>query len=129
MAARLRGDDLAVQLEAVQRVGLQPSPRYHLDPLPAVLATAALAVLLFAAFASPSAKQPNSLPWWVGPTAGWLSGALGVLWWLGLRFIQWKGRWELHTSRVPLIEIDGEGNAIQRVELVEHKRIPVNGNN
>ena len=100
-----------------------------LDPLPAVLATAALAFLLFAAFAPPSAKQPNSLPWWVGPTAGWLSGALGIFWWLGLRFIQWKGRWELHISRVPLIEIDGEGNAIQRVELVEHQRIPANGDN
>jgi amino acid transporter len=100
-----------------------------LDPLPAVLAPAALALLLFGAFAPPTVKQPNSLAWWVGPTAGWLSGFLGVLWWLGLRFVQWKGRWELYTLRTPLIDIDREGNAIQRVELVEHRRIPVNSGN
>ena len=94
-----------------------------LDPLPAVLATATLAFLLFAAFVPPRANESNSLPWWVGPAAGWLSVGLGILWWLGLQFVQWKGRWELVTTRTPLIDII-EGNAIQRLELVEHRRDP-----
>jgi hypothetical protein len=95
-----------------------------LDPLPAVLATAALGFLLFAAFAQPSALREGSLRWWVGPTVGWLIGILGIIWWLGLQFVQWKGRWELRTRRVPYIEIDEEGIPIQKAELVEHERIP-----
>jgi amino acid transporter len=98
-----------------------------LDPLPAVLATAALGLLLFSAFTQPSVSQKNSLPWWVGPTVGWSIGTFGVLWWLGLQFVQWKGRWKLETRRVPYIEIDEEGNPIQKAELVEHERIPVVG--
>ncbi|KAI9860210.1 MAG: hypothetical protein M1813_006320 [Trichoglossum hirsutum] len=98
-----------------------------LDPLPVVLATAALGFLLFSAFAPPSVSQKGSLKWWVGPTVGWLIGTFGVIWWLGLQFIQWRGRWELSTRRVPYIEIDEEGNPIQKAELVEHERIPVMG--
>jgi amino acid transporter len=97
------------------------------NPLPAVLATAALGFLLFAAFAPPSETGPDSLPWWVGPTVGWSSVIIGVLWWLGLWIVQWKGRWVLNTRRVPYVEMDEEGNAIQRAELVEYERIPVVG--
>lgn len=98
-----------------------------LDPLPTVLAVASLSLIVFASFVRPSNVEPGSLPYYVGPTVGWLSVTLGIIWWLGLKYVQWKGRWELHTRRVPYIEIDEDGNYIQKVEFVEHERIPVVG--
>jgi L-asparagine transporter-like permease len=101
--------------------------RPWLDPLPAVVATASLAFLLFAAFARPSYGKETGWSWWVGPTVGWGSVLLGVAWWGGLQFVQWAGRWELQTKRLPIIEIDEDGQAIQKAELVEHIRVPVEG--
>ncbi|KAM7224585.1 amino acid transporter [Rhypophila decipiens] len=113
------------------------------DPLPAIVATVSLAFLLFAAFVPGSltnarSKHPGSgndydedntgeIAWWIGPLVGWGSVGLGVLWWLGLRFVQWSGRWELETKRLPVVEIDAHGQAIQRAELVEHNHVPVGG--
>lgn len=113
-----------------------------LDPLPAVVATFSLAFLLLAAFAPGTAttratgdvavggdgsNNEGDLPWWIGPTVGWASVGLGVLWWLGLQFVQWSGRWQLETRRLPVVEIDSDGQAIQRAELVEHNHVPVGG--
>jgi hypothetical protein len=87
-----------------------------LDPLPTIIACATLAFILFATFAPPSL-----------PTIGWAVTLLGVFWWLGLRFVQWKGRWELVVRRIPYIEIDYNGEPIQKAEFVEHEHIPVLG--
>ncbi|KAK3368785.1 amino acid permease-domain-containing protein [Podospora didyma] len=95
-----------------------------LDPLPAVVATLALGFLLIAAFVA-SGDDRQSLRYWIGPTVGWVGGVgLGVIWWVGLWFLQWSGRWRLETKRFPFIEIDEDGQAIQRAELVEHNKVP-----
>ncbi len=98
-----------------------------LDPIPAVVATVALTYLLVAAFVPPSWEKQAGWAWWVGPTVGWGSAMLGVLWWCGLRLVQWAGRWELQTQRLPVVEIDEDGQAIQKAELVEHIKVPVEG--
>lgn len=103
-----------------------------LDPLPAVVATFSLFFLLVAALVpgtttNSAPGNEGDLPWWIGPFVGWASLGLGVLWWLGLRFIQWHGRWELEIRRMPVVEIDADGQAIQRAELVEHNHVPVGG--
>ncbi|RYP74152.1 hypothetical protein DL771_003210 [Monosporascus sp. 5C6A] len=98
-----------------------------LDPLPAVVATVSLAFLLFAAFLKPSEGKERGWPWWVGPTVGMGSAVLGIVWWGGLQFVQWAGRWELQTKRLPVVEIDEDGQAIQKAELVEHIMVPVEG--
>jgi len=102
--------------------------RPWLDPLPNLVACAALGFILFATFAPPSVSRPKEeLPYWCGPVTGWAVTFLGVVWWLGLRFVQWKGRWELLVRRVPYIEIDHQGEPIQKAEFVEHERIPIVG--
>ncbi|KAK3369320.1 amino acid/polyamine transporter I [Lasiosphaeria ovina] len=101
--------------------------RPWLDPLPAFIATAALAFMLTTAFVPPSDRDQDAVPNWIGPTVGWASIGLGVLWYLGLLFVQWAGRWKLETKRLPVVEIDEDGQAIQRAELVEHNHIPTEG--
>ncbi|KAK4183373.1 amino acid/polyamine transporter I [Podospora australis] len=98
-----------------------------LDPLPAVVATLSLAFLVIAAFVPPDQRKRTGWPSWVGPTVGWGSVALGVVWWCGVQFVQWAGRWELQTQRLPVVEIDEDGQAIQKAELVEHVKVPVEG--
>jgi amino acid transporter len=105
-----------------EKVGWRP----WLDPLPTLVACAALGFILFATFA-PLSTPEDVLPDWFGPLTGWAVTLLGVVWWLGLRFIQWKGRWELLVRRVPYIEIDHQGEPIQKAEFVEHERIPAVG--
>jgi amino acid transporter len=98
------------------------------DPLPTVVACAALGFILLATFAPPSVTRPgDELPYWCAPVIGWAVTLLGVFWWLGLRFVQWKGRWELVVRRIPYIEIDYNGEPIQKAEFVEHENIPVLG--
>ncbi|KAF2743492.1 amino acid transporter [Sporormia fimetaria CBS 119925] len=96
------------------------------DPLPTAVACAALTFILLATFAPPSvSRSDEELPYWAGPVIGWMVTLLGVLWWLGLRFVQWKGRFELQVRRVPYIEIDHNGEPVQKAEFVEHDRMPV----
>lgn len=98
-----------------------------LDPLPVVVATLFLAFLLVAAFARPSLAVQNLLPgvpWWVPPLVGLCSFLLGLAWWLGLRFVEWKGRRRLETKRLPYIEINADGVGTQKVEIVEHAWVP-----
>jgi len=100
----------------------------YLDPLPSVLASVALVFCLFAAFVPQKEGKNSGWPTWVGPTVGWASATLGVVWWCGLQFVQWAGRWELQTQRLPVVEIDEDGFAVQKAELVEHVHVPVEGN-
>jgi len=103
--------------------------RPWLDPLPTFVACAALTFLPFAIFARPSKIRPDDdLPYWVSPFVGWAVFLFGVMWWLGLRFMQWRGRWELVRRRVPYIEIDHLGEPVMMAEFVEHERVPVGGN-
>jgi len=96
-----------------------------LDPLHAVVASAALGFLLFATFAKPSDAEKQQPRWWVGPTSGWAITVGSVGWWLGLRFVQWRGRWRLRRERIPYVEVNEFGEAVQKAEVVECERIPV----
>ncbi|KAK4450195.1 amino acid permease-domain-containing protein [Podospora aff. communis PSN243] len=100
-----------------------------LDPLPVTVATVGLGFMLVAAFAKLSEGKQREWPWWVAPSVGVLASiGLGFLWWCGLQFVQWAGRWKLETQRLPVVEVDELGHAIQKAELVEHIRVPVEGN-
>jgi len=93
------------------------------DPIPSVIAASSLGFLLFASFVPPSVDRSGDKKWYmVGPTVGMFSAVLGLLWWLCLRFVQWRGRWELHVTRIPLIDMN---TGIQKVEKVEHDKVPV----
>jgi amino acid transporter len=96
-----------------------------LDPLHVVVASLALGFLLFATFAKPSNADQKTPPWWVGPMAGWAITVGSVGWWLGLRFAQWRGRWTLRRQRIPYVEVNEFGEAVQKAEIVECERIPV----
>lgn len=98
--------------------------RPWLDPVPAVIATVCLGFLLLAAFAKPSPGKEAGWPWWVGPTVGLGSAFLGVLWWCGLRFIRWYGRWKLVIDRIPIVRVR-EGVAVQVGEVVKHTSVAV----
>ena len=99
-----------------------------LDPLPVIVATLSLVFLLGAAFAPASEGKRSGWAWWVAPTVGCLASiGLGVAWWCGLQWVQWAGRWRLETQRLPVVEIDAQGHAVQKAELVEHIRVPVEG--
>lgn len=97
-----------------------------LGPIPAIMATASLAVLLFGSFAKPldGAVGPGDMPWWILPTIGWLVVLLGSVWWVGLQIVQWKRGKKLVRERVPFIEIDAKGQPIQRVEQVMWSWVP-----
>lgn len=94
-------------------------------PLPALFATISLAILLFGAFApSISITKFNDFASWILPTVSWLVILLGIGWWLGLQFVQWKRGEKLVRERIPFIEIDGTGEPIQKVEQVTWSWVP-----
>jgi amino acid transporter len=95
-----------------------------LDWVPSFVATAALAFLSVAVFVKPSQirEDEKSTPYWVKPLAGWLVLLLGVLWWAGLRFWQWKTRTRTEVYRRPHLHIDRAGGAVLKAELIEHRR-------
>ncbi|KAK3358028.1 amino acid permease-domain-containing protein [Lasiosphaeria hispida] len=101
--------------------------RPWLDPLPAIVGTFGLGFLLVAVFVPPTASKPDledgNLPYWVGPSVGWAAPLVGVVWWLGLRFVQWRGRWRLEVTRMPYIEVGAGGEFVQRAEVVEHEKV------
>lgn len=96
-----------------------------LDPLPTAVATGGLAFVLVAVFAPPNVDElgGRKLKYWVAPLTGWLAPFLGLMWWCGLRFVQWRGRWRLEVSRKPYIEADRDGEFVQRAEIVEHEKV------
>ncbi|KLU89727.1 hypothetical protein MAPG_08696 [Magnaporthiopsis poae ATCC 64411] len=95
-----------------------------LDWVPSFVATAVLAFLLVASFAKPSQIRNGgeALPYWVNPLIGLLVLVLGVLWWAGLRFWQWKTMTRTEVYRRPHLHINEFGRAEIKAELIVHKR-------
>lgn len=98
-----------------------------LDPLPTLVACTTLRFILLTTFALSVSRPIEELPYWFVLVIGWAVTFLGIVWWLRLWFVLWKGRWDLVVQRVPYIEIDHQGEPIQKAEFVEHERIPVMG--
>ncbi|KAI9694502.1 MAG: hypothetical protein M1822_000118 [Bathelium mastoideum] len=99
------------------------------SPIHAIVYFAANSFMTFASFAKPgsdSSYAPKYLgyPWFVLPTVGLSSLLLGAGWWSGLKGIEWSRRRKLVVSRTPYIEKVGEGEYVQKAELVEHEWIP-----
>lgn len=102
------------------------------DPLPSILATGVLAVLLVGLCVRPTVDvkgnlRPTvdvkrSLPYFVYPVAGWTAPLLGVLWWLGLQFVEWRGMWKLEVKRTPLLEVEKD-ELVQVAEIIERRRV------
>ncbi|KAH8691770.1 amino acid permease-domain-containing protein [Phaeosphaeriaceae sp. PMI808] len=101
--------------------------RPYLDPLPTLVACAALGFIIFATFAPAILRPGEELPYWGKPVIGWVVLLLGVMWWLGLVFVQWKGRWELVRERIPYIEIDHKGEPVLKADFVQHEKVPIVG--
>jgi amino acid transporter len=94
------------------------------DPIPCVVATLSLAFLLFAICVPPSARRPNDEPHWIMPLIGWTMPLVGVLWWSGLLSYLWKCRKTLVVKRLPLLDFDRRGQAVQLAEFVEVRAVP-----
>ena len=93
-----------------------------LDPLPSIAATGVLAVLLVGLCVKPTLEGKGSLPYWVYPLAGWTAPLLGVLWWCGLQFVEWRGMWKLEVKRTPLLEVEMD-ELVQVAEIIERRRV------
>jgi amino acid transporter len=96
-----------------------------LDPLPAFVYFLSMTFFLFATFAPPPmdsifAESTTGYSWVLVPAIGLTSLLWGVLWWFGLEFVQWRGRFRIFVTRTPYLVKDADGNYIQKVELVEH---------
>ncbi|KAH0556312.1 hypothetical protein GP486_005760 [Trichoglossum hirsutum] len=110
----------------VNKVSFKP----WLDPLHAVVYFFAMGFFLFAAFAKPTKGSPYVKDivgywWFLVPAIGLSSLLWGMVWWLGLKGIEWNRRRRLDVRRTPYIEKDGDGNYVQKVELVEHEWLAV----
>jgi amino acid transporter len=97
-----------------------------LNPLHVFVYFSATAFFLVATFVPPTKGSPyvkaiQGYPWWVLPTIGISSLLWGVVWWSGLKGIQWRRRVKLTVGRLPYIEKDRDGNYVQKAELVEHQ--------
>jgi amino acid transporter len=98
-----------------------------LDPLPTVLVTGALGFLLLAPFTQrPTALygRTDASTDWIQLGVGISTLAVGFIWWLGIRFIEWKGRVRLVTNRLPFVEVDESGEAVQKAEVTEYRWVP-----
>ena len=96
------------------------------SPFHAIIYFAINVFMIFACFVKPVKNSASSLgyAWFVLPTIGLSCLLLGVGWWLGLIGIQWHRRRKLVVTRTPYIEKVGEGEYVQKAELVEHDWIP-----
>lgn len=96
-----------------------------LSPLHAIVATAAMALMVFAPFAKPS-LEISSAPYWVGPATAWAAVAAAVAWWAWLMIDQAKKREFIHVTRRPFLEREGvDGELVVKAEIVKVERIPV----
>lgn len=96
-----------------------------LDPLPVIIATLGLALLLFGSFAPPSVNLGNDMPYYVGPVAAWGITLASIGWWLWLKFDLRRNRQYLHVERKPFIEKDAEGGElVLKAELIVVERLP-----
>lgn len=98
-----------------------------LDPLPTITYALAMAFLLLASFVQPSSdsvfsEKVTQYMWFLIPAIGLSSLIWGVVWWFGLEVGQYMGRYRIEVIRTPYLERDGEGNYVQKVELVEHEK-------
>ena len=87
-----------------------------------------MAFLLFASFVpSPPGSSFSQAVQGYSPYLvsgiGLSSVTWGVIWWAGLMWREWKGRWMLKARRTPYVEPDGDGGWVQRVEVVDHERV------
>jgi len=97
-----------------------------LNPLHVIVYSFATTFLLFAAFVGPTKASPyirsiQGYPWWIIPTIGLSSLLCGVVWWLGLRGIQWYGRRELVVTRTPFLAQEDGDQFVVKAELVTHE--------
>jgi len=95
------------------------------DPLPCIVATVALGILVVGGSATAtSALGDRDVQWWVRPLVGWCAVVFGTVWWSGLWVVQWKGRWRLDVRRVIYVEADEEDDVVVKAELVIVKKRP-----
>ena len=100
--------------------------RPPLDPLPTLAGAAALTFLSVAIFARPSQlRVDDPLPYWAYPLLGWSPVLLGVLWWLCLRYWEWKSQWTLVVNKRAYAVEDGDGDIVVKAEVVSHSRQPI----
>lgn len=60
-------------------------------------------------------------PWYIVPTIGISSLLWGVVWWFGIKGLEWQ-RWrKLIVTRTPYVVQDQDGHYVQKAELVEHE--------
>ena len=102
---------------------VQQHGRPWLDPLPSIFAFVALLYMVFGVFVPPVAQRPGET-YWVKPLVGIAFVFAGTAWWLGLRGYLWHSRLRLLTIRLPYIEFNRKGNAVQRAEFVEVRVVP-----
>jgi hypothetical protein len=98
----------------------------YLDPLPQVIFFLASVFLMFATFfpakeGSPFSSRYLGYQTWSAPLAGLAALVLGVVWWLGLRGVEFYRRQCLFVRRMPYLVEDEDGSYIQRAELVTHE--------
>jgi len=98
--------------------------RPWLDPLPTFVACAALALLFVTAFVPPGRirLEERDVPPWAYPVTGLLVVFLGVFWWAGLRYWQWKTLSRTEVFRWPHVVVY-EHEALLRAEIIEHRVI------
>ena len=99
------------------------------SPVHAIIYFIANTFMLFASFAKPAAKSAYTreilgYEWWVLPMVGLSSLLWGVIWWFGLKGVEWHRRRKLVVTRTPYIEKDSDGSYVQKAELVEHEWVP-----
>lgn len=70
---------------------------------------------------SPFAKKYQEYGWYLVPAIGLGSMLWGVLWWGGIKGLEWSRRRTLRVRRTPFIQSDGQGGYVQKAELVEHE--------
>lgn len=98
----------------------------YVGPIPCIIAVLGLGLILFGAFAEPSSGGEgvgtSQQRWWIKPLVGWCTLLLGVLWWLGIQYGEWKGQYKSWRKRTTYIEVDQYGDMVQTAEMVEIKK-------
>lgn len=114
------------QMEGVKHVGRAWQRKHEwkpwLDPLPCVFAVALLAFLLLGAFEKPPSRGENELAWTM-PVVGWCSLFAGGIWWLVLKFEEWRGGYRIRRRRVTYVEQIEDEDPVQTAELVIVERV------
>jgi amino acid transporter len=96
-----------------------------ISPIHAVIYFCATAFFLCASYVPPASGSTfgvdiQGYAWYIVPTIGISSILWGVVWWFGLKGLEWQRRRQLVVTRTPYIERDEDGGYVQKAELVEH---------